>query len=238
AGDGRGALGPGDLLGAGGDDPPGGRPRLTRLDLALIRLHSGLSRRKARDVIEKGQVSVDGATVREPGHDVGPEAVLLWDPNRKALPRARLSLALLYQDEHLLIVDKPAGLLSVPSGPQAEGEDTALRRVEDYVRHLAPRRPFVGLVHRIDRDTSGALAFALTPESRRALRALFRAHHIERRYLALVQGAPRQEQGTVDAAIRDAYTEGRRGIARPGEPSRPAVTRWRGVERVRAAALP
>jgi 23S rRNA pseudouridine1911/1915/1917 synthase len=210
---------------------------LIRLDLALVRAHPGLSRRKAREVIEKGQVSVDGVTVREPGRIVAPASALRWDPNRKALPRARLSLPLLHQDEHVLIVDKPAGLLSVPSGPDAGDEDTALRRVEDYVRHLTPRRPFVGLVHRIDRDTSGALAFALTPASRQALRALFRAHHIERRYLALVQGVPRQEQGTIDAPIRDSYEEGRRGVARPGEPAKPALTRFRVLERFPGAAL-
>jgi 23S rRNA pseudouridine1911/1915/1917 synthase len=208
-----------------------------RLDLKLIALHPELSRRRARDAIEKGQVTVDGHTVREPGYAVGGSARVSWDPNRKALPRARLSLPLLHADEALLIVDKPPGLLSVPSGPGAQGEDTALARVQEYVRHLTPRHPYVGVVHRIDRDTSGALAFALSEAARRALRRLFREHRIERRYAALVAGSPRGERGAVDLPIHDAYEGGRRRVARPGEPSRPALTRWSVVERFADAAL-
>lgn len=207
-----------------------------RLDLALIRRHPELSRRRARDVIEKGQVSVDGRMIREPGADLPADAAVAWDPHRKALPRARLSLPLLYQDDALLIVDKPAGLLSVPTSPDARDEDTALARLSDYVRRLHPRRPYVGVVHRIDRGTSGALAFALSDEARQALRRLFREHRIERRYAALVQGRPPGERGVVELPIHDLYQGGRRRVARPGEPSRPAVTRWRVVERFAGAA--
>jgi 23S rRNA pseudouridine1911/1915/1917 synthase len=208
-----------------------------RLDLALIRVHPELSRRRARDVIEKGQVSVSGATVVEAGSLVPEGAKIVWDPHRKALPRARLSLPILHVDASLVIVDKPAGLLSVPSSPDASGEDTALLRVQDYARHLTPRRPYVGVVHRIDRGTSGALAFALTPEARSALRALFRDHRMERRYVALVQGEPSVDKGVVDLPIRDAYAGGKRGVAKDGEASRPALTRFTVVERLPGAAL-
>jgi 23S rRNA pseudouridine1911/1915/1917 synthase len=188
-------------------------------------------------VIEKGQVSLEGRSIREPGLAVPAQAAPVWDPNRKALSRARLSLPLLYQDETLLIVDKPAGLLTVPSSPEARDEDTALVRVRDYVSHLNPRKPFVGVVHRIDRDTSGAVAFALGHEARAALRQLFREHRIERRYSALVAGRPRGDQGVVDLPIRDAYEGGSRGVARAGEPSLPALTRWSVTERFESAAL-
>lgn len=208
-----------------------------RLDLVLIRRYPKLSRRKAREVIEKGQVALEGRVVREPGLGVPQGATPDWDPNRKALPRARLSLPLLHQDEAVLVVDKPAGLLTVPSSPEAVGEDTALLRVQEYVRRLNPRRPFVGVVHRIDRDTSGALAFALTPEARAALRRLFREHRIERCYSALVAGHPAGREGVVDLPIRDAYEGGRRGVARHGEASHAAVTRWKAVELFPGAAL-
>jgi 23S rRNA pseudouridine1911/1915/1917 synthase len=208
-----------------------------RLDLALIRLHPQLSRRKAREVIEKGQVSVDGVTVREAGHAFVRGATLLWDPNRKALRRARLALPLLHRDAALLVVDKPAGLLTVRSSPEAEHEDTALARVQEYVRRLTPRHAYVGVVHRIDRDTSGALVFSLDAETRLALRELFREHRIERRYAAIVAGEPRAERGVVDQPIHDAYEAGRRRLAGPGEPSRPALTRFRVVERFCGAAL-
>jgi 23S rRNA pseudouridine1911/1915/1917 synthase len=210
---------------------------MTRLDVALVRAHPELSRRKAREVIEKGQVTVDGATWLDAGRSVAGSQRIEWDANRPARRRARSSLPLLHEDDHLLVVDKPAGLLSVPSSPDAPDEDTAVARVRDYVRHLRPRRPYVGVVHRLDRDTSGALVFALDPETREALRTLFRHHRIERRYLAIVAGTPRGERGEVDLALRDEYQGGRRGVARPGEPSRPALTRWRVVERFPGAAL-
>jgi len=207
-----------------------------RLDLALIGRHPELSRRKAREVIEKGQVSVAGETVLDPGRAVPEGAEPRWDPNRRALPRARITLPLLYRDDAVLVVDKPAGLLAVPA-PAEPAADTALARVRDYVRHLTPRRPYVGIVHRIDRDTSGALAFALTPLAREALRALFREHRIERRYAALVEGTPPDDSGLVDLPIHEEYAGGRRRVARGGEPSLPALTRWKVVERFPRAAL-
>jgi 23S rRNA pseudouridine1911/1915/1917 synthase len=160
-----------------------------------------------------------------------------WDRNRKATPKTRISLPLLYADDDLVIVDKPAGLLSVSTSPDAKGEDTALARVLDYARHRSPHKPFAGAVHRLDRDTSGALAVALDPGTRRDLRALFAEHRIERRYVAIVSGAPRTDQGTIDAPIHDVYKGGKRRIARPGEPSREAVTRFVVTERFEGAAL-
>lgn len=207
-----------------------------RLDLALIRLHPELSRRKARDVIEKGQVTLDGRTILEAGHSVEPGAALAWDPNRKARSRVRPSVPVLYEDEDLLVVDKPAGLLAVPTAPDAP-DDSALARVQDYVARLRPRQPYVGVVHRLDRDTSGALAFALAPAARAALRALFRVHQMERVYAALVEGSPPASAGEVDRPIYDVYEGGRRRLARADEPSHQARTRWRVVERFPAGAL-
>ena len=208
---------------------------MTRLDLALVRLHPELSRRKAREVIEKGQVSVGGQTLLAAGAPVAPDAEIRWDPNRKARSRVRLSLPLLYADERILIVDKPAGLLSVPRH-EGSHEDSVLERVREYVRRVRPRRPYVGAVHRLDRETSGALAVALDPAARAAMRALFRDHRIERTYVALAVGTPRADQGVVDEPIRDAYRGGRRGVARPGEKAREAVTRWRVRERLGAVS--
>jgi 23S rRNA pseudouridine1911/1915/1917 synthase len=209
-----------------------------RLDLLLIRRHPQLSRRRARDVIEKGQVSVAGESVREAGRDVPETAAVVFDPNQRALPKARCTLPVLYQDEHVIVVDKPAGLLSVPSGPgAADDEDTALRRVQDYAHRLKPRGGYAERVHRLDRDTSGALAFALSREARAGLIELFRGHRIERRYLAIVEGSPPTEEGTVDAPVREAWVSGRRGVAAPGEAARSARTHWRVRERFPTGAL-
>ena len=208
-----------------------------RLDLLLIRHHPGMSRRKARDVIEKGQVSVGGRAVREPGLEVDEGATIAYDPNRKALPRVRCTLPILHEDEHLLVVDKPAGLLTVPSGPGEHDEDTALRRVQDYAHRLKPRVGYAERVHRLDRDTSGAIAFALSREARAGLIETFRHHRIERRYLAIVEGDPAGESGTVDAPLRGAWVSGRRGVAKPGEEWQPARTHWRVREKLPGAAL-
>jgi 23S rRNA pseudouridine1911/1915/1917 synthase len=208
-----------------------------RLDLLLIRRHPSLSRRKARDVIEKGQVSVDGELVREPGREVAETAAVAFDSNRRALPRARCTLAVLHEDEHVIVVDKPAGLLTVPSAPGVHDEDTALRRVQDYAHRLKPRGGYAERVHRLDRDTSGALAFALSREARAGLIETFRHHRIERAYLAIVEGEPAGEAGTVDAPLREAWVSGRRGVARPGEEQRGARTHWRVRERLPGAAL-
>jgi 23S rRNA pseudouridine1911/1915/1917 synthase len=207
-----------------------------RLDILLVRQHPALSRRRARDAIEKGQVTVDGRHVREPGRDVPEGAAVVFDPNRKALSRARCSLPVLHEDEHVIVVDKPAGLLTVPSAPGLE-EDTALLRVQEYARRVKPRFGYAERVHRLDRDTSGVLAFALTREARAGLIETFRAHRIERAYLAIVDGEPREDGATIDAPLREAWVSGRRAVARPGEEQRPARTHWRVRERLRGAAL-
>jgi 23S rRNA pseudouridine1911/1915/1917 synthase len=208
-----------------------------RLDLALIGLHPTLSRRRARAAIEKGQVTVDGTRVRAAGHEVAQGAAVVWDPHRKALPRARCSLPILHEDEHVLVVDKPAGLLTVPTGPGHRDEDTALGRVRDYVARLRPREAFVERVHRLDRDTTGSLTFALSREARGGLIQLFRAHRIERSYLAIVEGEPAADGGVVDAPIRDEWVSGRRAVARDSEPAKAARTRWRVRERLAGATL-
>jgi 23S rRNA pseudouridine1911/1915/1917 synthase len=208
-----------------------------RLDLLLVRRIPGMSRRKARDVIEKGQVSVGGRAVREPGLEVREATAVVFDPNRKALSRARCTLPILHEDEHVLVVDKPAGLLTVPSAPGEHDEDTALLRVQDYARRLKPRVGYAERVHRLDRDTSGAIAFALSRLARAGLIETFRHHRIERRYLAIVEGEPGGESGTVDAPLREAWVSGRRGVARPGEESQPARTHWRVRERLAGGTL-
>jgi len=211
--------------------------RALRLDLLLIRHHPEMSRRKARDAIEKGQVSVDGVPVREPGREVPEGLAVVYDPNRRAMSRARCTLPILHEDEHVIVVDKPAGLLTVPSAPGVHDEDTALRRVQDYAHRLKPRGGYAERVHRLDRDTSGAIAFALSREARAGLIETFRHHRVDRLYLAIVEGEPEAESGTVDAPLREAWVSGRRGVAKAGEEQREARTHWRVRERLAGAAL-
>lgn len=153
-------------------------------------------------------------------------------------PRNSRQLAILYEDSEILVIDKPAGLLTIPSDPtRAAFEDTVLRRVRDYVARPRGPRPYVGVLHRLDRDTSGALAIALTRDAHAAGRDLFAAHQFDRHYLAIVYGVPTPREGTIRAPISSRYLSGRRGVARPGHEARAAITHYRVLEAFGPAAL-
>jgi 23S rRNA pseudouridine1911/1915/1917 synthase len=204
-----------------------------RLD-AAVALRWNLGRRAAREAVRAGRVDIDGEPCDEPGREVAEEAALLFHPNRPARHRVATRLSVLFEDEDLLIVDKPAGLLTVPTA--ARERDTLLARVLDYLHRRYRRRPVAFVVHRIDRDTSGAVVFARNRESLRFLQDLFRAHRIEREYVALVEGTL-SGFGVFDAdLVRDAGQR-RRGVARRGQEGRRAVTRYRTVERAGPATL-
>ena len=105
-----------------------------------------------------------------------------------------------------------------------------LKRVREYVARPRGPRPYVGMLHRLDRDTSGALAVALTREAHERGREMFAAHRFERHYLAIVHGVPARERGTIHAPIKSTYASGRRGVARGGEDGRDAVTHYTVLE--------
>jgi 23S rRNA pseudouridine1911/1915/1917 synthase len=187
-----------------------------------------LSWTRIREAIERGQVTVDNALARDAGAEVSTRSVVEYDPARRALRHARLDLVRLYEDEEILVIDKPPGLLSVPTDPEAkETEDTVLRRARDYARHLQGARGYAGMLHRLDRDTSGALAIALSRTAHRRGRELFAAHRFERWYLALVAGVPAHREGTIRAAISNDYVSGRRRVVRNADEGRDAVTHYR-----------
>jgi 23S rRNA pseudouridine1911/1915/1917 synthase len=202
---------------------------MPRLD-KVVADRFGLSRRAAQDAVRNGRIDVDGNRCDEPGREVEPGAAVAFFPNR---PKARAvagRLRVLHEDRHVLIVDKPAGLLTLPT--LKHERDTLVERASRYltVRHgLA--RPFVGIVHRLDLDTSGALALARTPVSVRAFQALFKAHDLERQYLAVVEGRVGQATGTVDREIVSDRGDRRRGVARVAGEGKRAVTHYRVVER-------
>jgi len=202
-----------------------------RLDVRLARQFA-LSRRKAQDVIGAGQVDVAGRPSRDAGLRIDPATPVVWDPNRRRTEAVRLSLPVSYQDDHLVVVDKPAGLLTVPTDGAGSRDDSVLSRLRDDLSRVRGPRAYVGALHRLDRGTSGLVAIALSPQCHAAGRAGFREHAFHRRYLALVEGVPRPPAGTIDLPIADEYESGRRHIARDEEePSRNAITHYRVVER-------
>jgi 23S rRNA pseudouridine1911/1915/1917 synthase len=104
---------------------------------------------------------------------------------------------IVWQDEHLLVVDKPAGLVVHPGAGHAAG--TLVDALQGKIAGGDPERP--GIVHRLDRDTSGLMVVARSEEAHRALQSLVRGRELERTYFALVRGAPRSRSGKIDAAI-------------------------------------
>jgi 23S rRNA pseudouridine1911/1915/1917 synthase len=215
----------------GGPDVASTSPDLRmpiRLD-KLVAERFGLSRRAAQEAIRNGRVDLAGERCDEPGREVEPDASLAFFPSRPKARKVQGRLRVLHEDPHVILVDKPAGLLTMPT-PERE-RDTLLERVGRYLALRHGGRPYVGIVHRLDKDTSGALALARSPAALRAFQDLFRAHDIERQYLAVVEGAVRRESGTVDLPLVTDRGDLRRGVARrPGE-GRRAVTHYRVVER-------
>lgn len=204
-----------------------------RLDLGAS-LAFGLSRRAAREAVRSGRIDVDGTTRDEPGAELGEGAALTFHPERPTRRRVRTRLAVLYEDPDLVVVDKPAGLLTVPTAEKEK--DTLLARVSLYLQHRYRRRPYVGVVHRLDRDTSGAVVFARSRVALRFLQERFRRHEIDREYVALVEGSP-PASGTFDAALTGDGVLRRRSVARPGERGRSARTRYRVLENLGGASL-
>jgi 23S rRNA pseudouridine1911/1915/1917 synthase len=199
----------------------------TRLDQRLKRDQPSLSWARARAAIERGQVAVDGVIERDPGAIVAASAGVTFDVNRPADRPARARFTCLYEDDHLLVLDKPAGLLSIADGAERSADqDTVLSRVREYMARRRGPGGYVGTLHRLDRDTSGALAMALSRAAHESGRALFGRHAFERRYVAVVAGVPDPTRGTIDRPLATAYASGRRRIAAGGEPSLRAVTHY------------
>lgn len=207
-----------------------------RLDVRVAR-EFALSRRKAQDAIGAGQVDVGSLKVLDAGRRVRPSEPVAYHANRRREVPIRFGLKAAYQDEHLVVVDKPPGLLTVPTDGGAN-DDCVLNRLREDLARVRGPRAYVGALHRLDRGTSGLVAIALSRECHAAGRAAFRDHAFLRRYLALVEGIPNSSSGTIDLPIADDYEAGKRHIARDeDEPSRRAVTHYRVKERVPRAAL-
>jgi 23S rRNA pseudouridine1911/1915/1917 synthase len=133
------------------------------------------------------------------------------------------SLSVLFEDDAVVVFNKPPGLLTVPTPRQEQGTLAALAR-EQYQHQKIGLYP----CHRLDRDTSGAILFAKGKESRQAMEDLFRKHLVKKKYLAFVRGRPRPEQGEISLPIKDFHEKRfRRGM---NAPARSALTRYWVVE--------
>ena len=188
----------------------------------LARLHAEASGRTRKQMLAGGRVRVNGAITRRADTPLAAGDVV--EVGARA-PRAPLlpGLALVYEDDDVIIVDKPAGLLTIAT--ERERERTAYTHLMAHARaRRPPARVFV--VHRLDRLASGLLVFATSPGAKRTLQAQFAAHTVERTYLAVVEGALARPQGTIMSRLLDDAPGRVRETHRP-RAGRAAVTRWR-----------
>jgi 23S rRNA pseudouridine1911/1915/1917 synthase len=199
-----------------------------RVDKVLAGLLPELSRARIQALIAEGQVSRDGAPMTDASARARPgDYRLEIPPPVAAEPQAEaIPLNVLFEDAHLIVVDKPAGMAVHPAPGSESGT-----LVNALLHHCGASLSGIGgvarpgIVHRIDKDTSGVIVAAKTDAAHQGLSALFAAHDIERVYAALTRGAPRARSGSVDAAIARSKTDRKKmAIVRSG--GRRAITHY------------
>lgn len=213
-----------------------------RLDRALAEALPALSRERLKTLIKGGRVTDASGTV-------------LWDPSAKAitpttievrLPAATpahnvpqdLDLVIAFEDEHLIVVDKPAGMVVHPAAGNLDGT-----LVNALLHHCAGQLSGVGgvarpgIVHRIDKDTSGLIVAAKHDKAHEGLAKQFAAHNIDRRYLAIASGRLMPASGSVDAALGRSNTNRKKMAVVPAGRGKHAVTHYRTVEPLKDATL-
>ncbi len=204
---------------------------LLRIDKFLLNRLGNTSRNKIQEAIRAEAVQVNGCVVK-PNYRVKPQdaiTVTLPEPPRtgKVLPEP-MDLAIPYEDDDLLIVNKPAGLVVHPAFGHWEG--TLVNGLAHHLAHLPTGRNGEvrpGLVHRIDKDTSGLLVIGKTEFAMTHLSLQFFHHTIRRSYLALVWGTPKEAEGTIQGHIGRSLRDRKVQAVYPGgEQGKPAVTHY------------
>ncbi|WP_246167197.1 RluA family pseudouridine synthase [Sphingomonas piscis] len=212
-----------------------------RLDRAVAEAVPTLSRERLKTLIKSGALALGEAPVRDPAFKVrGDEAFTLAVPEPKPAHNEAqdIPLAIAFEDEHLLVVDKPAGLVVHPAAGNFDGTlvNALLHHCGGSLSGIGGvARP--GIVHRIDKDTSGLLVVAKTDVAHEGLAKQFAAHSIDRRYLAIVSGVPKTGEGTVDASLARSSANRKKIAVVPEGRGKRAVTHWTRKQPLRDSAL-
>jgi 23S rRNA pseudouridine1911/1915/1917 synthase len=214
------------------------------LDRALRTQHAGASWSAVRSLVATGKVFVDGVLESEPSRriEAGTRIAIRMRSSRRSAPRVQL----LHVDREVVVVAKPAGISTVPFELK-ESESKSGRRpppaeplvlselVASELKSRGGSQAPLGIVHRLDKDTSGVLVFARTLPAKRALKQQFRVHSIERRYLALVHG--QLESRTISSRLVKNRGDGLRGSTRDPNLGRMATTHVKVLERFANASF-
>ena len=212
-----------------------------RIDRALADAVPTLSRERLKTLIRSGAVAAEGKAVRDPALKVRGEETLriaVPEPTPAHNIAQDIPLTIVFEDEHLLVVDKPAGLVVHPAAGNLDGTlvNALLHHCGGSLSGIGGvARP--GIVHRIDKDTSGLLVVAKTDVAHEGLAKQFAAHSIDRRYLAIVSGVPKASEGTVDAPLARSATNRKKIAIVEGKRGKRAVTHWRRLNVLNDAAL-
>jgi 23S rRNA pseudouridine1911/1915/1917 synthase len=210
-----------------------------RLDRFLAGACSDMSRSRLRQLIDEGRVTLEGARdgetkIKDPNHRVKPGEHYKIDvpPAAPAEPVGQdIPLVVVYEDDDVIVIDKPAGLVVHPAAGNPDGT-----LVNALIAHCGASLKGVGgvarpgIVHRLDKDTSGLLIAAKNERAMHSLAKQFANHTIERAYHAVVWGCPRLGEGRIETQIgRNPFDRKRMGVMRQG--GKEAVTRYRVIER-------
>jgi 23S rRNA pseudouridine1911/1915/1917 synthase len=212
-----------------------------RLDRALADAVPTLSRERLKTLIRSGAVEAGGKTVRDPALKVrGEESlrVAVPEPTPAHNEPQDIPLKIVFEDQHLLVVEKPAGLVVHPAAGNLDGTlvNALLHHCGGSLSGIGGvARP--GIVHRIDKDTSGLLVVAKNDVAHEGLARQFAAHSIDRRYLAIVSGVPKTGEGTVDAPLARSAANRKKIAIVEGSRGKRAVTHWRRLAVLRDASL-
>jgi len=211
-----------------------------RVDKLLAELYPQITRTRYQKLLDDGRVTRGGIALKRNSVVEAGEALVVCVPAPASLEvrPVAIPLTILYEDKHLVAVDKPAGMVVHPGA--GTGEDTLVHALMHHCRGQLSgiggvERP--GIVHRLDKETSGVIVVAKSDKAHQGLAAMFAARDLEKRYLALVNGHPRLLSGTINEPIgRDSRLRMRMTIRPDG---REARTDWELVEKVgpRAALL-
>ncbi len=215
--------------------PAGGR-----LDVVLVATFPELSRARAAKLVREGRVTVDGRVVIRPAEACAEGAALSVDvppPTPSAAVAQDLPLRLVFEDERLAVVDKAAGMVVHPSPGHADGTlvNALLHHLDDLSGIGGEERP--GIVHRLDRGTSGLLVVAKDDLAHRSLQAQFASHAAGRIYLALVHDPPARDRGTERGWLARHPKDRLRQASTTEDRGRLAVTHWEVLARAGTVGL-
>ncbi|MGO4543523.1 RluA family pseudouridine synthase [Paenibacillus sp. 2TAB23] len=171
----------------------------------LLQNISGAGRNVVKSILAHGQVSVSGKSTTAYNYQLQPGQTVTVGKDRPQEKLPLEGLAILFEDEHIIVIKKESGLLSISSDSAPENEVTAYRQLTAHVR-LENSKNRIFVVHRLDRDTSGVMMFAKSEAVQQQLQNSWQGTVQERIYVALVEGAVKKEKGTISSWLKESKT--------------------------------